>query len=57
MLVLYYRGKLVTRLPISVMKQNLKMTELEAFLRRWFTFDKLSGRCQNYRGLNDGIRN
>ena len=41
MLILYYKGRLVTRLPISVMKQSLKMTELEAFLRRWFTFDKI----------------
>ena len=41
MLVLYYKGRLVTRLPISVMKQSLTMAELEAFLRRWFTFDKV----------------
>ena len=41
MLVLYYKGRLVTRLPISVMKKELTMTELEAFLRRWFTFDKI----------------
>ena len=41
MLVLYYRGKLVIRLPISVMKKGLTMVELEAFLRRWFTFDKV----------------
>ena len=41
MLILYYKGRLVTRLPVSVMKKNLKMTELEAFLRRWFEFDKV----------------
>ena len=41
MLILYYRGKLVTRLPISVMKKTLKMTELEAFLKNWFEFDKV----------------
>lgn len=41
MLVLYYRGKLVTRLSISVMKQSLTMAELEAFLRKWFEFDKV----------------
>lgn len=41
MLVLYYKGRLVTRLPISVMKQSLTMVELEAFLRRWFEFDKV----------------
>ena len=41
MLILYYRGKLVTRLPISVMKKGLTMVELEAFLRRWFEFDKV----------------
>ena len=41
MLILYYKGRLVTRLPISVMKQGLKMIELEAFLRRWFEFDKV----------------
>lgn len=41
MLILYYKGKLVTRLPISVMKQSLTMVELEAFLRKWFEFDKV----------------
>ena len=41
MLILYYKGKLVTRLPISVMKKGLTMAELEAFLRRWFEFDKV----------------
>lgn len=41
MLILYCKGSLVTRLPISVMKKGLKMTELEAFLRKWFEFDKV----------------
>ena len=41
MLILLYKGRLVTRLPISVMKQSLTMVELEAFLRRWFEFDKI----------------
>ena len=41
MLILLCKGKVVTRLPISVMKKSLKMTELEAFLRRWFEFDKV----------------
>lgn len=41
MLVLYYKGKLVIRLSISVMKQSLTMIELEAFLRNWFEFDKI----------------
>lgn len=41
MLILLFKGKVVTRLPISAMKKNLKMTELEAFLRNWFEFDKV----------------
>ena len=41
MLILYYKGRLVTRFPINIMKKELKMTELEAFLRRWFEFDKV----------------
>ena len=41
MLILLFKGRVVTRLPVSVMKKNLKMTELEAFLRRWFEFDKV----------------
>ncbi len=41
MLILYYRGKVVTRFPVSIMKKGLTMIELEAFLRKWFEFDKV----------------
>lgn len=41
MLVLYKDGRVVTRFAVASLKKDLTFSEFEAFLRKWFDFDKI----------------